>query len=368
MPNPNAIVGVVNRVEPPVGEAVAELLAKRPEGIAIHLEGDRQARISTPEKAARLLDVIEGARVARLPLFVEVEPETHEIERISVPLQVTVVSVEEADKPELEVELAISHARHTLKRANPDFEELAATLRAACKDQSILLVTETEDHEIIDARAYPSARAGRLPLMEQLETRKSWFCRWFGWLCCFFAWLRCVSRRGANDLFDMVAATSCAPLTVPPPCIPFLYPDDGCWGRAHEMCRLMIAAGARPRKVWIYGSLNVQTVNNPNCQVFWGWHVAPTLCVRRGFCRTEEVVIDPSLFTEPVTKATWKSVQGDPAAALIASSAAIFYRNQSGSYQVTDPTYTQTNTVLATYRLALQNRALALGPPPYPCP
>ena len=63
--------------------------------------------------------------------------------------------------------------------------------------------------------------------------------------------------------------------------ISWLYPDDGCWGRAHEMCRLMINAGAHPRKVWIYGKLHTLTKNNPNCFVNWGWHVAPTLCVRK---------------------------------------------------------------------------------------
>ena len=49
-----------------------------------------------------------------------------------------------------------------------------------------------------------------------------------------------------------------------------------------------------------------------------------------------------------------EGVQGDPNATLTDSDASIFYLWGS----VTDPTYTQTNQVLATYRLQLQNRAI----------
>ena len=166
-----------------------------------------------------------------------------------------------------------------------------------------------------------------------------------------------------------MSATTCNPLTVPPPCIPFMYPDDGCWGRAHEMVRLMIAMGLKPKKVWIRAStgywLHALTRNNPACFVEWGWHVAPTLCVRTGWITSERMVIDPSLFTTPVSQATWKGVQGDPNATLTPSDADVFHlwSNQ------TDPTYSKTNQVLATYRTALYNRSIQIGPPPYAnCP
>ena len=165
-------------------------------------------------------------------------------------------------------------------------------------------------------------------------------------------------------MFNMVSATTCDPLTVPSPCIPFLYPDDGCWARAHEMCRLMIAAGVKPRKIWIAGGLLAKTKNNPSCQVSWGWHVAPTLCVRRHFCSTEDLVIDPSLFTAPVSEATWKGVQGDPNATLTPTDAATYW-----GAGTTDPNYVDTNYWLQYYRLQLQNRSLQVGPPPYAyCP
>jgi hypothetical protein len=168
----------------------------------------------------------------------------------------------------------------------------------------------------------------------------------------------------AQQIFNTMNASSCDPLTVPTPCIPFLYPDDGCWARAHEMCRLMINMGLSPMKVWIQASsrLHVDTRNNPACFVEWGWHVAPTLCVRGPrFLQLQQMVIDPSLFTTPVSKATWKWVQGDPNASLTDTAASIYWLWGSG----TDTTYSQTNNYLAYYRLQLQNRAIGQGPPPY---
>jgi hypothetical protein len=145
------------------------------------------------------------------------------------------------------------------------------------------------------------------------------------------------------------------------PGIPFTYPDDGCWGRAHEMCRLMIGAGVQPDKVWIFGRLHVVSFNKPDCNVYWGWHVAPTLTLTTG----ETYVVDPALFPNPVPRATWASVQGDPAATLVPTGADVFHRSAGGGLTF-DPTYSQTNTVLATYRTQLQLRAAGpSGPPPY---
>ena len=173
-----------------------------------------------------------------------------------------------------------------------------------------------------------------------------------------------ITLQRAQQLFDLVDATICCPASAPAPCIPFLYPDDGCWGRAHQMCRLMIADGAQPSKVWIYGTLTVQTANNPACDVNWGWHVAPTVDVDTG-SGVATYVIDPSLFPGPVPEPTWKSVQGDPGATLVPTDASVFYRDIHGS-EIFDPTYAQTQTVLTTYRNKLKLRsASADGPPPY---
>ncbi len=174
-----------------------------------------------------------------------------------------------------------------------------------------------------------------------------------------------VTLQRARQLFNLVNSRLCCPASAPAPCIPFMYPDDGCWGRAHEMCRLMIEDGAQPIKVWIYGSLRVDTNNKPSCAVRWGWHVAPTLRVSTS-SGTKTFVIDPSLFNGPVTQATWVNVQGDPSATTIASNASVYYRNQSGTWVEDDPTYSKTQNVLTTYRNRLKLRSAgADGPPPY---
>lgn len=354
MPNPNAFVARVNRVGPTAPAAAPPTAAAvaAPERIAIDFEGDRSAVLPPGRRARVWREMLEFTRASNLPAYVEIDVETTVITRVLIPMRARVVTLTPASE-NVEVTFVESHARHYLLRANPDFHDMLNALEGGRVDGTEVLVTASRDeHEIIDVRPPPPAE----PPVDAYEDPPP----------------SVVSEAQATQLFNDMAALTCDPFTVPSPCIPFLYPDDGCWGRAHEMCRLMINLGLSPKKVWIEHSaghyLHVSTKNNPNCFVEWNWHVAPTLCVRQGclfWFWTEQMVIDPSLFTTPVTQATWKSVQGDPGATLTPSAAAIFYLWGNS----TDPTYTQTNQVLATYRLQLQNRAINSGPPPYAnCP
>ena len=364
MPNQNVIVAVVGRIEPQVEKQnAAELLRSSPDGVSIVFEDGQTARLYPGDRAAGMLQILEQLRQMRAPVYVEVQPENKEITRLLIPLVTRVTSISESEAEEIKVELQLSHARHLLKRRNPDFAQLLETLSGAQRNKTWLIVTETDEHEIIDAR--PSPHEPKLPEVTAPEPRRDrpgWFRSFCRRWCC----LCCVSPRRAQQLFDLCSAPTCDPLAVPPPCIPFLYPDDGCWARAHEMCRLMSGAGAKMQKVWIDGNLHTLTKNNPLCYVNWGWHVAPTICVRHRFWRCEYMVIDPSLFTTPVSKTTWKSVQGDPNATLTDTSATLYWRNVAA----TDPGYVDTNYWLQHYRLQLQNRSLQpAGPPPYAfCP
>jgi hypothetical protein len=369
MPNPNAIVGNVARISPSVERmSAAQLLRETATGVSITFEDQQLARLYPGDRAAGMLEVLEELRKMQTPAYVEVDPATRAITRLLIPLVTRVLRISETAGEDVTVELEASHARHRLTRKNPDFAALLETLRSAQSNKTTLIVTETDNHEIIDARSSP--RETKLPaggMPQEPIRRDSWFRRWFcRWFCCWpFRWWCCVPLSKATQMFNMVSATTCDPLTVPAPCIPFLYPDDGCWARAHEMCRLMIAAGVSPRKVWIDGNLHVNTKNNPYCYVDWGWHVAPTLCVRHPFWRVEDMVIDPSLFTIPVSEATWKSVQGDPNATLTPTVASVYWRNVIP----TDPNYVDTDFRLQYYRLQLKNRSLQFGPPPYAnCP
>lgn len=360
MPNPNAVVSTIVRVGPD----------------GVELEGGRRARLDPEnERAGAMARVLEGLSAQKLPAYLELDPATDTITRLLIPHVTRVLRVYPIDTGLLGVELELSHARHLLRADAPDAAASERTLREAARSALPLIVTETDDHEIIDVRPRPGGADGFRPPFDPPEFpiprrwpfewlddlwRRIWLWDWWPWW-----WLRCLSRSRAQQVFDAMNATSCDPLTVPPPCIPFLYPDDGCWGRAHEMYRLMRAMGLKPKKVWIQGNLAAPTRNKPTCVVYWNWHVAPTLCVRKGFFAKQEMVVDPSLFSTPVTKSQWKGAQGDPGASLTDSDGSIFYLWGN----VTDPTYAQTNQVLATYRLQLQNRAIQIGPPPYAgCP
>ena len=365
MPNPNAIVSRVSRID---GEHVV-------------LEGDRRARLDPGNARLRgLAPILERLREQRMLAYVEIDPATAAITRLLIPHVTRVVDVRPSEDG-LDVDLEMSHARHVVRRGGPDFSELERQLRESMRSGRVIVVTEDDAHNIIDVRAYtpgpgdpgpplppPPSPVPTIPKSGWLQGLWRW--PWWPWW-----WFRCgcVSAVRAQQLFNAMAATTCNPLTVPPPCIPFMYPDDGCWGRAHEMGRLIVSMGVTPRKVWIKAAaatyLKANTRNNPMCYVQWNWHVAPTICVRywRFVCLVaREMVIDPSLFTTPVTKATWKGVQNNPGATLTDADWTIFYLWTNE----VDPTFAKTNQVLATYRLQLQLRSQSpAGPPPYAnCP
>jgi len=379
MPDPNAVVSTVLRIEPPLDRPAAEML-RAEGGLSVELEGGRRERLDPDDpRSAGFAQILDTLRKQRLPVYLEVDPETSAITRLLIPHVTRVVGIRPIDEGVLGIELERSHARHVLRSSAPGFEELERQLSDALRTGEPIILAEDDAHEVVDVRPYtptpdtplpPLPRRGLPPplpwprrwIRDLLHLwRWPWWPWWWWWW-----WWRCLSATRAQQVFDAMKATSCDPLTVPAPCIPFLYPDDGCWARAHEMCRLMINTGLSPRKVWIEGNLYVSTKNNPNCHVWWGWHVAPTLCVRGPhFLQTQAMVIDPSLFDTPVSEATWKGVQGDPNATLTDSAASIYYLWGN----VTDPNYVDTNQVLAFYRLQLQSRSVQQGPPPYAnCP
>jgi len=378
MPNPNAIVSQTIRLEIPPDRSVADVL-RGERALTVELDGGQKLRLDAADpRSAGHGRVLEALSKRRLPVYVEFNPQSRAIERLLIPHVTRVAGISPAEGGGLSVELELSHARHFLRPGELDSKELEERLREGLAKSEPLIVTEDESHHIIDVRVLkPFPQDPTLPPLPPFppfppkpigKVFLPWWKWWWHWPWWPWWWFKgCISPTTAQQAFDAMSATSCNPLTVPPPCIPFLYPDDGCWGRAHEMCRLMIAMGLKPRKVWIQGSLDAKTRNNPDCHVMWGWHVAPTLCVRQGWWifSTQSMVIDPALFTTPVTQAAWKGVQGDPNASLTPTDASIYWLWTSG----TDPTYAQTNSVLDFYRLMLQNRANQLGPPPYAaCP
>jgi len=360
MKKPRVLVGRISGLRVPAARAEAAR-GREKRGAVVNFAKGGAAELDPNHPAADLFaSVLSEARAASIPVYVEVDPNTKKITDLQIAVEgnISSINIDAAGNAEIEVE--ISHAIHVLRRDNPNFQRLLTTARKALEKRQPVTVTQRDADGIIDIRPVPRgerkpAAAKEAPPFEHVPDQA-------------LAAAAAVTPGRAKQLFDMCKSKSCAPKTAPPPCIPFLYPDDGCWGRASEMCRLIIASGVQPAKIWIYGRLQVHTRNNPSCMVRWGWHVTATLQVQVGHT-IETQAIDPSLFDAPVTVAKWKSVQGDAGAQLAASAANVFYRDRNGNVSY-DPNYTQTNNVLNTYRQRLRLRsASAVGPPPYKnCP
>jgi hypothetical protein len=376
----NAIVSSTIRFEPPIEGTPADMVGTEG-GLSVELEGERRVRLDPRDpRSPGFAEVLEGMQRLHLPVYVEFDPATTAITRLLVPRIVRVTGVHSTDEGTLTVEVEPSHARHVLDPSNPDASALERQLREALETSSSVILTEDDRHSIVDVRPFaPSADRPLPPFPEPTPPRggpaQPWPLRLLSVVWDAIQWPWIFLKRPyideAQAVFDAMAAMSCVPThRFPRPCIAFLYPDDGCWVRAHAMCRLLIERGLTPRKIWNEAYfpeyLQVNTRNNPDCIVWWGFHVAPTL-VFRGSMRswppgqTLPMVMDPSLFAMPVSVATWKDVQGNPGSTLVDTPASSYLLGGG----ITDPDYHYTDTDLDFFQLQLSNRSNQFGPPPY---
>jgi Glutaminase len=114
----------------------------------------------------------------------------------------------------------------------------------------------------------------------------------------------------AQTIFDYCKQQSCklAP-TQEQPCIPFQYVRDGCFARAHKMKQIIEKKyGYCTEKVFSFGDyLHVQAAGG--CCVSWWYHVAPLIRVQMSPGIQICYVIDPGMFSAPVTLFTWLYAQ-----------------------------------------------------------
>ncbi|MCE7926650.1 MAG: hypothetical protein DYG98_26710 [Haliscomenobacteraceae bacterium CHB4] len=288
------------------------------------------------------------------PVYAEIDSETSVITLLLIPELTKVVSIEPQDNGDFRVALSLSEAWHYLNKNHPDFQTMLDALRSALDTGTTVLVTATRhDFEIIHVQVSLTEEgvAPRAPAPPPPPPPPAGG----------------ISLSRATDLFNLMNSKSCdacyADCQAYPHCIPFKHADDGCYARAHEMCRLMMAEGEQPEKIWIFGGLHVATANVHECGVGWRYHVAPTLLVTTAGGSTEKYVIDPSLCSGPVTEAAWKGLQGDASARLEYSTWEKF--GPSGS---TDPDFSDTNYYLEQKCGFLKQDCATFGPPPYQCP
>jgi polyhydroxyalkanoate synthesis regulator phasin len=131
-----------------------------------------------------------------------------------------------------------------------------------------------------------------------------------------------VSEEDARKIFDDMADEKD---------IPYQFPDDGCYARAHEMVKRISERYKIElndiTKVFIEGDLEADTPykyepvidfhdgetmrsTTTDNTVNWGWHVAPVIKVRQGD-KIVDMVIDPSLAKGPITIDEWKKIMKD---------------------------------------------------------
>lgn len=156
-----------------------------------------------------------------------------------------------------------------------------------------------------------------------------------------------ISEADATALFNELAGLDY---------IPFDYPVDGCFARAHEMSRIMAERGIASGKVFNYAAPNTLSVPGTEFgDISWGYHVAPIVNVQGNDGVTRQMVFDPSLSNQPMTFGEWQTASGGPAGQRLetTSSETYYYRpanvmdgsDMNGTI-LTDPTHESTNATL----------------------
>lgn len=95
--------------------------------------------------------------------------------------------------------------------------------------------------------------------------------------------------------------------------ITFGYVSNGCYARAHLMCRYMVNKGYLPGKVWLFEDTEALRIQMPDKTepTRWCFHVAPTLDVDMGPPHgVRPMVFDPALFDGPVSPERWCEIMG----------------------------------------------------------
>ncbi len=170
------------------------------------------------------------------------------------------------------------------------------------------------------------------------------------------------------SIFNDCASQGC---NNPPPytitnCIPFQYVRDGCYARAHKMRQMIMKKyGYCVEKVFSFAEgapnrLAVRANMWGGCCVEWWYHVVPLLRLNVKFKNISFqvcYVIDPGMFTTPVTLSTWLQAQKNTSCN--ANANVTSYSIQPGtaywpmgnsSTFGTDPNYTQTEQTLINYK------------------
>ncbi|UUC44620.1 protein-glutamine glutaminase [Flavobacterium cerinum] len=138
-------------------------------------------------------------------------------------------------------------------------------------------------------------------------------------------------------------------------CIPFRYPVDGCYARAHKMRQILTENGYDCEKQFVYGNLRAQSLDKACC-VNWCYHVAVLVSYKDDSGEIQKRIIDPSLFKDgPVTETDWRAACtnsncGETNIVSYANTSGdTYYRGPKGKLFMYDDEYRNTDCVLNVF-------------------
>lgn len=154
--------------------------------------------------------------------------------------------------------------------------------------------------------------------------------------------------------------------------IPFDYPVDCCYTRAHVMAKDAEKTGLKVEKLWYFdkdwgtskvgASLHPKTATGSPVafpdrtgverEVQWVYHVAPLIKVQQADGSIEKRVFDPSISDHPLSTAEWKALQGAPSGAYEEiSDADAYFSNAKHEIREEDPDLSLSQNQLAKHRM-----------------
>ena len=230
---------------------------------------------------------------------------------------------------------------------------LLAPLEAALRAKTPLIVSTTDDHEIVavqDGTHTEGVRRHALTGADVIPT------------------LTIVTPERAQELFDAMLQQSCPIPSGFEDCIPFLLPDNGCWARAERMCDLLGASQVEAGKLWVFGGLKTRTENRSDCRAEWIYHVAPVVRVDTG--EADLLVLDPSVFCRVQTTEAWLEALGDTRAVCQLTDRTVYFQTEPDDGIEERPG--KMSADLKELLAWLLCRSIEKGAPPYarcrPCP
>jgi hypothetical protein len=322
-----------------------------PKKLIVHFKTGQTGRLDMKDPlSAHWANMIARQAQANQPVYVEVDEETGVITNVLIPQVITVERLETDERGNLLVRMHQLSAKHAVLHSAPDFDAMRDSLQAALNDGSERLITSTRDDlEIIAVQIPPGNPSGSPEPPPPSAPDPP------------------VTPDRAIEIFNDMNSETCVPCNPSSTCIPFKYPDDGCWIRAHLMVYKMhsYSPPEDPEKIYIQGDLDPFVPNHPDCRLpwGWGWHIAPTLMVTLPG-GNERRVIDPSLASAPISETEWENLNNSSYTPTVTILPWTVYNPRTSGSTATE---SQAQLDMQYYRDRLKERCLQYGPPPYSC-